>query len=314
MDRHGASCRPEEFHAAVNVTFHNFEAEVYDREHSDMWESLPREFDRLANDCAPVAESHDELNLLDIGCGTGLATDCLLKSGLAAKIRSIELLDTSRSMLKQAGKRAAGWNRPFAMNEGLIDDLPTGEKYSLIVTCSVLHHVPNLETFLRSVRRLQAKGGIYIHLQDPNGDHLSDPELLQRLAQMNSKRRLPEFMRRLLPGKVLRRIYRGLIQKQDCAYCVKTNQELLNRRLIATPLSIAEIYSITDIHVSDGTGISIRQMKRWLPDYELISVRSYAYWGTLWSKLPPRMKKMEEQLADNKTSNGMHVGAVWKLR
>src|SRR5580700_8023787 len=131
MDRHGACCSPEEFHAAVNVTFHNFEAEVYDREHSDMWKSLPREIYRLANDCAEAAGGQHDLSLLDIGCGTGLATHCLLKSGLAARIKSIELLDTSRSMLKQAEKRVAGWNRPFTINEGLIEDLPKGRKYSL---------------------------------------------------------------------------------------------------------------------------------------------------------------------------------------
>jgi 2-polyprenyl-3-methyl-5-hydroxy-6-metoxy-1,4-benzoquinol methylase len=314
MDRRGASCSPEEFHAAVNVTFHNFEAEVYDQEHSDMWESLPREFDRLANDCAQAVERHHELSLLDIGCGTGLATDCLLKSRLAAKIKTIELLDSSRSMLKKAEKPAAGWKRPVTFNEGSIDDLPKGKKYSLIVTCSVLHHIPNLEAFLGAVRSLQADGGMYIHLQDPNGDYLSDPELLQRLAQMKNKRLLQELIRRFSPVRALSRIYRGLIQKQDFTYCVKTNQELLNRGLIATPLSIAEIYCITDIHVSDGTGISVERMKRWMPDYELISARSYAFWGTLWSKLPPRMKRLEEELAKNKALNGMHIGAAWKLR
>ena len=147
MDRHGARCRPEEFQDAVNVTFHNFEAEVYDQEHSEMWESLPREFDRLASDCAGVAENHGDLNLLDIGCGTGLATGCLLKSELASKIKSITLLDTSHTMLKQAAKRAPAWHIPFTLHEGLIDGLPKGGKYSLIVTCSVLHHVPDLARF-----------------------------------------------------------------------------------------------------------------------------------------------------------------------
>jgi ubiquinone/menaquinone biosynthesis C-methylase UbiE len=125
MERHAACCSPETFHTAVNVTFHNFESEVYDQEHSDMWDSLPREFDRLANDCAEAAGVHDELNLLDIGCGTGLGTDFLLKSGIGTKIKSIDLVDTSRSMLTQAAKRARGWDRPFNIYEGLVDALPS---------------------------------------------------------------------------------------------------------------------------------------------------------------------------------------------
>ena len=40
MDRHGVRCSPEEFHRSVNVLFHDFESEIYDREHRDMWESL----------------------------------------------------------------------------------------------------------------------------------------------------------------------------------------------------------------------------------------------------------------------------------
>ena len=314
MYRHGVRCTAEEFHAAVNITFHNFESEVYDHEHADMWDSLPREFDRLAGDCVKAAENQDELNLLDIGCGTGLATDCLLKSELGTKIKHIDLLDTSRSMLTQAAKRAAGWNRPFAIYEGLVDALPKDKKYSLIVTCSVLHHVPDLAAFLRTVRTLQGDNGMYIHLQDPNGDFASDAEYLQRVAQMKSRKLLPEVVYRFTPRRVVNRIYRELTGKQGDSYCAKTNRTLLNAGVISTPLSVAEIYSITDIHVLDGAGISIRRMKDWMSDYDLISMRSYAFFGTLWSNLPPKLKSKEEALGRNKALNGMHIGAVWKLR
>ena len=40
MDCQSTHCSSKEFHEAVNVTFHNFEAEVNDREH------LPRGFNR----------------------------------------------------------------------------------------------------------------------------------------------------------------------------------------------------------------------------------------------------------------------------
>jgi hypothetical protein len=79
-------------------------------------------------------------------------------------------------------------------------------------------------------------------------------------------------------------------------------------------LSVTEIYSITDIHVADGAGISIEIMACWMPNYELISRRSYAFFGKLWSDLPPQFKKREEGLAKQKAWNGLHVGAAWKLR
>jgi 2-polyprenyl-3-methyl-5-hydroxy-6-metoxy-1,4-benzoquinol methylase len=314
MDRHCARCTPEEFHEAVNITFHNFEAEVYDQEHSDMWESLPREFNRLAGDCAEVLKNHSELYLLDIGCGTGLAADCMLKTALGSKIKKIDLLDTSRTMLKQVAERARGWNVPFTINEGLVDTLPKGKKYSLIVTCSLLHHVPDLPGFLRTIRSLQSDGGIYIHLQDPNGDYLNDPEYLQRVARAESRKLLPESISRFSPKRVIGRIYRELVGKQRDSYCDKTNRALLETGIIRTPLSVAEIYSITDIHVADGAGVSIQKMMSWMPDYDLISERSYAFFGKLWSDLSPQLKKLEEDLAEKKALNGMHVGAAWKLR
>ena len=81
MRRHGAQCTAEEFHAAVNVTFHNFESEVYDQEHVDMWESLPQQFDLFADDVLhSVPALPASLLVLDIGCGTRLASHCILQS------------------------------------------------------------------------------------------------------------------------------------------------------------------------------------------------------------------------------------------
>jgi 2-polyprenyl-3-methyl-5-hydroxy-6-metoxy-1,4-benzoquinol methylase len=314
MERHGVRCSAEKFHDAVNVTFHNFEAEVYDQEHSNMWQSLPREFNRLANDCAAVAEDLGELHVLDIGCGTGLATDCLLKSALGARIKSVSLLDTSRTMLNQATLRAQKWKVSVTVNEGLVHSLPSGKRYSLIVTCSVLHHVPDLSDFLRSVRGLQSDGGLFLHLQDPNGDYMNDPEYLRRVEEAKPRRLLPEGLARFTPRRVFGRIYRELAGTQHDSYCEKTNRVLLERAIIKTPLSVAEIYSITDIHVVDGAGLSIQKMRDWLPEYDLISRRSYAFFGQLASDLSPRFRKLEENLAEEGTLDGLHVGAAWRLR
>jgi 2-polyprenyl-3-methyl-5-hydroxy-6-metoxy-1,4-benzoquinol methylase len=314
MDRHGVRSSREKFHEAVNVTFHNFEAEVYDQEHSDMWRSLPQEFDRLVRNCGEILTNYQELDLLDVGCGTGLATDCLLKTALGKKIRRVHLLDTSPIMLKQVAKRAETWGLAFDIKEGLADSLPQGKKYSLIVTCSVLHHVPDLPRFLATIRSLQSDNGIFLHLQDPNGDYLNDPEYERRVEQINPRKRLPNGISRFTPRRVFGRIYRELTGKQHDSYCDKTNQELVRMGIIQSPLSVEEIYSITDIHVLDGVGISIEKMIRWMTDYDLLSRTSYAFFGRLWSDLPPQFKKLEESLAEKRALNGLHVAAAWRLR
>src|SRR5689334_18584067 len=93
MGRHGVRCTAEEFHSAVNITFHKLESEQYDELHHDMWESLPRQVSLLAEDCLRGGMP-ESIRMLDIGCGTGLATDSLLKSPLGGRIAEIDLLDT----------------------------------------------------------------------------------------------------------------------------------------------------------------------------------------------------------------------------
>ncbi len=312
MRAHGASGSPEEFHAAVNVVFHKFESEVYDEIHRDMWESLPKQFGLLASDCLRGdPDLPESLDVLDIGCGTGLASDCLFQTELKSRIRSVDLLDTSASMLARASKRGESWNVPVRSFEGLLGGVAIRERYDLIVTCSVLHHIPDLPSFLAAVRRYQVRGGVFMHLQDPNGDYLSDPELQRRQAENPPTG--SSTVARLHPRRVLGRLYRELTGKQGDDYISKTNRELLERGVLKSKLSVAELFSITDIHVHDGEGISIAELRGLLPEYSLASQRSYGFLGQLESGLTGDRKKTEQQLIAAHALNGFHVGAAWVL-
>ena len=313
MKGHGATCAPEEFHALVNVTFHKFESEVYDELHRDMWESLPEQFQLLVDDYLRKApESRDSLRVLDVGCGTGLASDCLLKTELGRRIGSIDLLDTSPSMLYRASQRAKSWNRPFRCLEGLLGSVRGPTLYDIVVSCSVLHHIPDIPAFLRTMQSLQAQNGIFIHMQDPNGDFLADPELNARMKKADEE--LSPGTRRFTPRRVFSRLYREITGKQRKDYIVRTNRELLEKGIIKNRLSVPEIFSITDIHVHDGHGVSILQLRELLPDYELISRRSYGFMGRLAYSLPEQLKRIERREIAAHAPNGFHLGAVWMRR
>ena len=310
MRRHGVKCTPVEFHAAVNVAFHEYESEVYDQEHADMWNSLPRQFALLADEYfRSNPDSSKKFRLLDIGCGTGLATDCILRTPFQDRISSVTLLDTSPSMLQQACRRASTWKIPFDTRQGLLDELPAGDQYDLIVTCSVLHHVPDLRGFLQAVRQHQSDRGVFLHLQDPNADYSNDLELRKRMSEVAAEDHAPNLAQRIFG-----RLYRELTGKQRDHYLAKTNKALLQQGIIQTSLSPTEIYSITDIHVHNGEGISISRMKTWMPEYDCLAQRSYGFFGTLWSNLPEQLKGIEENLVSQNALNGFHVGAIWLLR
>jgi SAM-dependent methyltransferase len=312
MRRHGVQSTTSEFHAAVNVCFHRFESDVYDELHGDMWESLPPQVELLASACVR-AGAPEKIRMLDIGCGTGLATDSLMRSSLGPRVVEIDLLDTSTAMLARAQKRREQWNRPGQAIEGIVESVPAGKSYDLIITSSVLHHVPDLASFLKGVAALQmdAPGALFIHLQDPNGDCPNDPQKAARMAEFAPK--VPDTLARFKPSRILGRLKRELTGEQGQDYISKTNRELIAKGVITNPLSVDELFSITDIHVRDG-GIYIEKMKTWLPDYELVRRQSYGFFGVLASHLPPALRIREEQYIRDGELNGEHNAAAWQRR
>lgn len=311
MRNHGAVCSPEDFQSEVNVTFHKYESEVYDELHLDMWESLPLQFQLLAGDVLEKSPGlSDSLAMLDIGCGTGLASDCLKRTALGKRITTIDLLDTSANMLLRASQRAKTWSVPFRCIEGLLGAANVKEHYDLIVMCSVLHHIPDLPEFLKAIQRLQTTGGIFLHLQDPNGDYLADSVLRERIKQ--AEKESPQPASRFHPRRVLGRLYRELTGTQRNDYIAKTNRELLERGIIKSPLAVPDLFSVTDIHVNDGQGISLREIGHCLPDYELISERSYGFSGKLGNSMSEHLRKQEERLIADHALNGFHLAAAWR--
>jgi hypothetical protein len=159
---------------------------------------------------------------------------------------------------------------------------------------------------------LQADYGVFLHVQDPNGDFLDDPELQRRKDRL-SRRALPEWASRFTPRRIVGRLCREVTGKQGKDYLSQTNRVLLEKGVIATPLSIPEIFAITDIHVH-LRGISIARMKSWMPDYECVSQRSYGFFGELWDSLPGSLRREEENLIARHAPNGSFIGAAWRLR
>ena len=303
----------------VNLAFHAFESRVYDENHKNMRDSLPQQFDLLSSDLlARGGQIPDELTALDVGCGTGLSSELLLQTELGKRVSSIDLVDTSPEMLNQCAERASTWGIEYRLLEGTIERL-TGSRYDLVLACSVLHHIPDLVSLTARIRELQRDAGIFLHIQDPNGDYLRDAELVRRADEVNNAtmEKVPFWVRRLLPSRVAGRIRRELTGTQPKGYIDLVNERLLSARVILEPMTASEIWSVTDIHedglpFSAGGGVSVKKLKDGLVDYDLISCRSYAFFGRLWSDLPATFKTREENLIGQKALNGRYVGCVWQ--
>jgi 2-polyprenyl-3-methyl-5-hydroxy-6-metoxy-1,4-benzoquinol methylase len=316
MSVHGVSCSAEVFHHEVNTVFHDMEARWYDQLHQSMWDSLPRQMQALAGDVLKCENlPNRELTLLDIGCGTGLATELLLGTELGHRISTICGVDTSPEMLRRYQKRAQRWRVRRAVFTSDLGQLAAPQDYDLIVTCSVLHHIPDLAAFLRHTTRLLRAGGFFLHLQDPNGDYLNDPELRERELDLKSREgSAPRHRRTSLVTRAVSRAWHGFRVNPVADYTRQTNKALMRKGILKTPLSALDLWTITDVHIYNNRGISIRSMAAdYLSGYNLVRSRSYAFFGKLWSELTDDFRLKEDELQKQFAPNGRNISAVWRL-
>ncbi|HEY0045738.1 MAG TPA: class I SAM-dependent methyltransferase [Flavobacterium sp.] len=314
MKKVGCRASAEEFQDRVNVVFHDFEAAHYDVHHSDMWDSLKDQIDLLVADVLTFfGYVPSRLQLLDIGCGTGLSTQLLLQSKLGPEIVHISLLDSSPNMLKQAELKATKWNKPYKLINGYLSSVT--DTFDVVIISSVLHHIPDLKIFLQQVDSVIRAGGILIHLQDPNGDYLADPDYVMRKQEydLHKENRKGSSAKSLIPKPILRYINR-LLNRKD--YIDRINDQLLKEGTITKRMSADEIWSVTDIHVetpseTKNKGISIKFLTEQLVNFDLVSLRSYAFYGDLKSSLPEPYREREQGYINTAQINGRNIAGVW---
>jgi 2-polyprenyl-3-methyl-5-hydroxy-6-metoxy-1,4-benzoquinol methylase len=319
MEKYGTTLPPDQFQQQLNIIFHRHEAKVYDVIHKPMWDSLPRQFALLADDLRRQKPALPErITMLDVGCGTGLASDLLLRTVIGPRIGHIDLLDTSTEMTRCCALRAGSWGVEHSFFTGIMESLPANKSYDVVVACSLLHHLPDLHTFFSHLSSLQVEGGLFMHLQDPNGDGLQNDSLRHlmqaRVEQLKQSAPLPPQPH--APSAplmaLIRRLKRAIFGSRDCNYLEKTNKDLLDAGIIARPMSASDIWAVTDLHVATGQGISLDKLKGMLPDYRLLSRRTYSFFGKLESELPLFFQKEESRLIDVCSKEGGQLAAVWE--
>jgi hypothetical protein len=173
--------------------------------------------------------------------------------------------------------------------------------------------MPDLPRFFSKLHTLQKPHGFFFHVHDANADFSNDPVLKGRISEV-SGRPLPEWIARFRPNRVWERVCRELNGTQGQDPHSKTNRDLLRAGHIQVPLSVPEIHRITDVQLHSRRGVSIEQMKQCLLKYELLSTRSYGFFGQLGSSLPPVLRQEERKLISNRAPNGLHVAGAWRLR
>jgi ubiquinone/menaquinone biosynthesis C-methylase UbiE len=298
------------FHDCVNKIFHDQEARYYDKIHDEMWKSLPAQFDLIVKDMPEQIKEKKDLRLLDVGCGTGLATAFLLNTSLGKNINEIHLLDTSLQMLLKAKKKAKGWGKNFKLINGEISN--TEDNYDVILISSVLHHIPDIPTFLGEISRVQNDQGVLITVHDPAKESI-ESDLYKNRCQEYRNHQASNVKKRPISARIFNRV-RRMLTRTD--YIDKINRQLLNDHIIKESLTEVELWSITDIHVeglpySASNGISRQLLSDHLPRYSLKSYRTYCFYGLLTSHLDNRYQHFEQELILKHDLYGRNFSSLW---
>ncbi|MGM1056416.1 MAG: class I SAM-dependent methyltransferase [Bacteroidota bacterium] len=315
MQKKGCTLSPEQFQERVNIIFHDYEAALYDKMHADMKNSLQEQINLLISDLLDHNSiSERKLKVLDVGCGTGMSTELLLNSTIRSNIDHVTLLDTSKKMLEFAEKKAKKWEVNYSIINSELSQI--SDEFDVVLVCSVLHHIPDLEKFLKEVTAKTKARGIFIHLQDPNGDYLTDRVYNERSKIFQEKQKIRSSNKNLaayIPKSIKYKINRLLGRKN---YIDLINDQLLKEKVIKKRMSADEIWSVTDIHVETKSnvldkGISAQFLRGNLYDFSLINHRSYGFYGKLKYDLDEEMRKNEERCISENQLNGRNISGVW---
>lgn len=124
------------------------------------WDNQPRRIALMKDVGAAVlreAQPTRAMDVLDYGCGTGLVGLYLLPH-----VGSVTGADNSPGMLEVLGQKIAsgGLSAMRAVQLDLERDPIPSDRYHLIVSCMVLHHLANLDAVLSSLYAMLHPGGV----------------------------------------------------------------------------------------------------------------------------------------------------------
>lgn len=129
------------------------------------WDKNQMHWDRseaIAGEIRRKIPLNSQMNALEYGAGTGMAS-FMLKDDL----REITLMDNSAEMVKVMKEKITGSKvkNLKALNFDLEKDDYTREKFDLIFTQMVLHHVADVDKIIERFSKLLKKGG-YLAIAD----------------------------------------------------------------------------------------------------------------------------------------------------
>ncbi|MFC6764492.1 methyltransferase domain-containing protein [Natrinema soli] len=129
--------------------FYKYLSRVYDRVNPFIWNA------EMRSEALSLLEFDDDMTVLDVGCGTGFATE-----GLLEHVDEVYALDQSEHQLAQAYEKLGKRAPPVHFHRGDAERLPFAtDTFDVVWSSGSIEYWPNPILALREFRRVLKPGG-----------------------------------------------------------------------------------------------------------------------------------------------------------
>jgi 2-polyprenyl-3-methyl-5-hydroxy-6-metoxy-1,4-benzoquinol methylase len=316
----GSNLSPFEFYHVVQTAYHDVESEYYDDLHSEMYFYLENIFNRLFS---LASKEKVCLRILDIGAGTGLVETFLAKKH-SAILEQIDVVEPNARMIHKLEQKNLAWKLPIVSKNSYLENAGLNQEYDIAICSSVLHHIPDLSTFFSLLRNLVKPGGFILTMQDPRSEVLNDKVATDRRSMFLLQNQVVKKVQRSkiaalkhAAESILRSAGVNKFLSKNALLEKKVNRLLKDKKIINVHLSIQEIWAIADIHVpglpgSIGSGISLDQLRRWLPNFEKSAYITYNFFNTNMLELNGNFLSMENKFLSEDDGHGFLFASLFR--
>lgn len=298
----------------INRLYHAFEANEYKQSHPEIYDQLPLLWRQMLVQVQSLSYK-EPLHVLDFGCGTGFEADQLLKVVPLEMIGSLVCYDPSVEMLNHCRDKISSRFLDAVFCE-CFKDIPCKNKFTLLLTNSLLHHLPNPLITLMEIQQIISDNCFWCSGHEPSRKFYQNSDCIKLLSKYKRVRR----MRQLLQPTDVYRYIRNRFGLTDNIKN-KTAKESYKRGIFAIQPSEKIIAELVDYHVphssqevANGRGFSVEEISANLKDrWELKWQKSYSFMGPFYEKkLPPRWKKKVAKLAEKYPNDGANFCTIWQ--
>jgi len=312
IDRKRAGLSPEQFVLKVSNAYHAAEAKTYDEQvRPDIAFRLAPLLDEfLTPDLVP-----GEATALDYGCGTGLASELILQR-YARRISRLVCSDLSPVMVEHCRANLSRYQNVSFVTGDFEAVKRLGLQFDLIVTCSVLHHIPDLPAVLLQISDMLSRGGHYLAMHEPSArfDNAECLAAAKRCEGSMQRRSRLQWLDPRAYGRKVRNVWRrGSLRAIPIVDQV--NAALREEGVVSELLTWEELKSLVELNDpgEGNVGFDVQSLRALMPELTLVHARHYGFLGdTDYRNVSSYWRRKDLELQRRFPEEGANFCTLWR--